>query len=237
VACSSAHEEGYATAAFGVVALCFAMIATAVMALAGSQLQSAKRRLDYAVRDARLEGGLVLAANAIMRDARSVPFSWTQEVDGAAMIIIAEPEGLKAAAANPNGLGPALLEALAGQSALAPAPAPGSGAPLRQQRQALLDRSARADWRLCAQSFLSPLSASAAATPTPSESPSGDTVNWRVGEVWRVVAFMEGRGADALVRFTGDPDSPMAILDLRTAAMAKPDPARCHQLASPEVSP
>ena len=235
MACSTAGEEGYATAAFGVVALCFALIATAVMALAGSQLQSAKRRLDHAVRDAQLEGGLVLAADAVMRDARTVPFNWSREIDGAHMTFVAEPESLKADAANPDSLGSTLLEALAGKPAVASAPA--EDAPLRQRRQALLDRSTRSDWRLCAQSFLSPLSASTAATPTPSASPNGDTVNWRVGEVWRLVAFAEGRGADAIVRFTGDPDNPMAILDLRTAAMAKPDPARCYEFASPDKSP
>ena len=229
---SSTHaEQGYATAAFGAIALALAVVATSLLAFSNNQLRISRMALRQAERDALLDGALVLAADAVMRESQTARLSWGLDVDGTPVKLLAEPEGFKVSAAQPELLGKEALAALTGPTPLA---APPAAEGLSAARRALVNRSRSESWRTCAQSFLSPLSDARTATAPAPTIPAGGEVNWRVGEVWRIAAFVKGRSADAIVRFTGDPAAPMAVLDVQRGSAAAPDVAYCHQLIAGE---
>ena len=163
-----------------------------------------------------------------MRETQTTRLSWGRELDGKAVTLLAEPEGIKVSAAHPEALGEKALAALTGGTPLEVA---GSADGLSATRRALVARSDSMAWRSCAQSFLSPLSDARQATLLAPDTPVGDGQNWRVGEVWRIAAFTKGRSADAIVRFTGDPEAPMAILDIQRGAAQAPDAVYCLGLA------
>jgi hypothetical protein len=227
VAFSTRDENGYATAAFGAIALSLAVIAAALLAFANFQLRTARIGLRQAQQDAVLDGALVLAAKSVMQESRTAPLAWSGELDGTAVTFLAEPEALKASAQHPEVLGAAALARLTSEEALS-APVPPSA--LGSDRRALVNRAKSQQWRSCAQSFLSPLSASEAMILTRPSAPMEDSLSWRVGEVWRLAAYAEGRGADAIVRFTGDPGAPFAVLDMWRGSFANPDSNRCYDL-------
>jgi hypothetical protein len=229
VASSTHAEQGYATAAFGAIALALAVVATALLAFSNNQLRIARVALRHAERDALLDGALVLAADAVMRESQTARLSWGLDVDGLPVTLLAEPEGFKVSAARPEALGKEAIEALAGP---APLRAAAASEDLSAARQALAARSDSAAWRACAQSFLSPVSDAEKASLAPPTIPAGGEINWRVGEVWRIAAFAKGRSADAIVRFTGDPERPMAVLDLQRGAAEAPDATYCHRLVA-----
>lgn len=227
MAFSMRDENGYATAAFGAIALALAVIATALLAFANFQLRTARIGLRHTQQDALLDGALVLAAKTVMQDSRAAPLVWSREIDGGAVTLLAEPEALKASAQDPDALGSAALAALTDGRPLAPYQ-PTSD--LGSDRRALVGRSESPTWRSCAQSFLSPLSASRTVTLTRPSRPVERGLSWRVGEIWRLAAFVDGRGADAVVRFTGDPAAPIAILDMWRGPVTAPEVTRCHDL-------
>ncbi|WGM40014.1 hypothetical protein [Caulobacter sp. NIBR1757] len=220
-------EDGYATAAFGTLAFALATIAAVLLALAHSEYRHATRAAARAEEAARLEGGLVLAADTVMREEQTFSLSWTAELDGRRAVFLAEPEGLKAAADNAETIAPELVAELAGRGGVGPTP--GGDSSLGARRRLFVNRSDSPLWRHCAPTFFSSLSASPELSARPPVPPVGGAINWRPGEIWRLVVYTEGRGADAIVRFTGDPAQPMAILDTRIEAMNAPDPTRCYQ--------
>jgi hypothetical protein len=228
-------ENGYATAAFGAVALGLAIIAATLLAFANTELRAARKGERAAIEGARLEGGLVIAADVVMREARSGPLAWSADVDGRTIRFLAEPEAGKIGGRHIDGLDPKLLQRLAADLKTGPGGLQGSD--LHASRNALYRASDSPNWKRCAASYVSPLSDAREAAITAPAAPAGGAINWRVGEVWRLVAYEEGKAADALVRFTGDPAAPMAILDLRVASMNDLDAAACYQLSLEDGAP
>lgn len=224
---STNAEQGYATAAFGAIALALAVIATALLAFSNQQLRIARVALRHAQQDALLDGALVLAADTVMREPQPVRLSWAADVDGTSVQLLAEPEAFKASASHPEFLEKGRLEALSGT---VPLQSKAETASLSAARRGLVSQSPGKAWRTCAQSYLSPLSEGRTAVYSEPASPARTAVEWRVGEVWRLAAFIKGRSADAIVRFTGDPETPMAVLDIQRGAAEPPDLAWCHGL-------
>lgn len=242
MACSTASsgavdrgDAGYATAAFSVMALGLSMIAAAVMVRASVELRAARTELADFRRDAVLDSGLTLAADAVMREPDKAPLSWTLTVEGEPLRVAAEPEGGKLHVAAANAEAEALIAALTEGKPVTPGTVDTAG-DLAQARARLAHLSETPAWRSCAASLFSPLSRGDHLAMTAPRAPVGEAVNWRAGEVWRVVVVdSAGRGADSLVRFTGRPEEPIALLDRRTGRMDVPDMARCLAYAAPRA--
>jgi hypothetical protein len=97
-------------------------------------------------------------------------------------------------------------------------------AQLRARLAALADSEAAAiatadaapTWRACARSLISPYGSASAPQSAKASSPSGASINWRIGEVWRIrVALANGWVDDRIVRFTGDLTHPAAVVGRR----------------------
>jgi hypothetical protein len=224
-------DAGYATAAFGVMALGMSLIAAAVMAQAMGELRAARLALAETRRDAVLDSALTVAADAVMREADNTPLSWSAWMDGHTVQLRAEPEGGKLYIAATTPQARALVADLAGGKAFDPL-AVETTVGLAQARLRLTALADSPAWKACAASLFSPLSRADRLAMAAPRAPAGEATNWRGGEVWRLVAVDAfGRGADALVRFTGDPAAPMAMLDRRTGAMTPPDLTGCLEHA------
>lgn len=220
-------DAGYATAAFGIMALGMSLVAAAVMVHAIGELRAARRTLAETRRDAVLDSALTLAADAVMREPETVPLSWSIFIDGQTVKLSAEPEGgkLYVAAATPQAQA-LILDLAAGKPVDVGAVESAPG--LAQARIRLVRLADSPAWKRCAASLFSPLSRVEQLALVEPRKPAGDAVNWRVGEVWRLVAVdASGRGADTLVRFTGRPADPVALLDRRAGPMEPPDLTEC----------
>jgi hypothetical protein len=230
------NREGYATAAFMIIAFGIAGIAATLVVFANAELRAARLSMNRVEERARLEGNLVLAADTVMRESQLAPLFWSRDVDGHKVVFLAEPEAGKASATDPAVLGSEPVTALAADAPLTAEPSRPLLS-LRSRRDALVGRSSNETWRQCAPSYLSPLSSATTISVAPTTAPTGGAINWRVGEVWRLVAYSQGRAADALVRFTGDPDKPMAILDMQIATTREPDPKVCADRVAAALRP
>ena len=224
------REAGYATVVFGAIAFGLAMIAAAVLARSSAELRLAKREAIDVVADIRLEGAIVLAADGVLSDGGAGPFAWKRQIDGREILLLAEPEAAKLSASATTPHATALLRRLGRAPGSGPVETLRPGGSLREHRRRF-EGSFKGDLgRTCAQSLVSILSTNPEPEMDRHRAPGGGGPNWRLGEIWRLAAFDGRRSVDAIVRFTGDPDAPIAVLDQANRRSPMPDIERCNSL-------
>lgn len=209
-------DGGYATAAAMTICMAISVTAAALTSLAVADLKSARGDLARLEAERRIAGAEHAAALALMKTDKPVRLAWTLVVDDGAYRVLAEPEAAKLGYAAASALtadqlvklgasDPAQLRALMTMAATASSPPTWVG-----------DLDPGSVWRRCASSLISRFGTArtpALTAPTP---PGERGLSWRLGEVWRVeVSSPDGWREDRIMRFTGDPLRPAAILDRR----------------------
>jgi hypothetical protein len=235
MACSRAGwlrntEPGFLTGVFGVGAIGLSLIAAAALQLARVDAQSAARaaerlRLAYAA-----DGVVTDAAWTILHMPEEGARTWRVDTPEGGFTVMVEPERRKLSLAEAAGarahlslarwLGPDADDVARSIAALDR----GEDLPRRAQ---LLAASASPLWRRCGLSFISAYSRLSDNALLPASTGGGAAAVDRAGEVWRIaVARNEQPILDRLVRFTGDPGAPTAVIDETPAA----SPEGCAKL-------
>jgi hypothetical protein len=212
-------EAGYTTAAFAALAFVMALIAAGAVLLARQDLRAAASDLRQDQERLELEGIATAAAARLLAEPGSPTLRWTEPSSAGPVVVFVEAEALKIAPAElvrPANL--RLVQAVAGPESAeevahgTPLLAPGPDGVLHREQVAALSSAVR--WRECAASISSIYSRlTALALPTP-RLPSGKSDNLRPGELWRVsVNAADGAWIDRVVRMTGKPAEPIAVVE------------------------
>jgi hypothetical protein len=206
-------DAGYATASAIAVSAALAMIASAMAGLSAAELKSARGDLARLKAEAALGGAQQLAVVGILESSQQTRLRWTLQTDAGTADVLAEPEaakiGFEQAAKLPasqlGGLGVVDLDALRDRLAAAAGPESEASA-------AGLDDGPV--WKACAPSLVSYYGTSKALALAKPQAPDRRAFDWRAGAVWRIrTAMADGWADDRLVRFTGDPGHPAAIIE------------------------
>jgi hypothetical protein len=218
VACSNSDPDtsdaGFATPAAAVVSLALAMVATAVTAGGVMQLRLARADMARAEVESVLDGAQQRAALAMLSGGSATRLRWTL-ADGGGVQMLAESEAAKLNLAAATVLNDATLSKLGVTDAAA----------LRARLVAVSATAPSADieaadpaplWRVCGRSLISRLGTATRQPTLTAQVPKGGPVAWRIAEVWRLRATsVDGWVDDRLVRFTGDPARPAAVVERR----------------------
>jgi hypothetical protein len=196
-----------------VLSLSLAVICSAVVARSLAALRLSHADFQRGEQELGLDGAHLAAAVVIIRHGEPGAFRWGVTTDQGYAEVIAEPEinklGLLAAAALDDdvfdALGvvdPSALKARLYTAASAPPSWLGGldSAPL---------------WKQCSDSLLSAYGVSDRPAPLAYVSPErvADKPGWHIGETWRIrITTDTGWRDDRIVRFTGDPEHPEAIV-------------------------
>lgn len=218
-------DAGYATAAAMAVSLAIGLIATAVAGRSIAELRLARAELRRTEADYALAGAQALAAAAIVSSGQTPPFRWRLDTGDAQVSALAEPEGSKLSLAAAAHLDDAVLGrfGVRDPAGLRRKLKAASNQPLEGDI-GLLDAAAL--WRRCASTFISPFgSASGPMVPSYRSPDAGEhPASWRIAEIWRVsVSRPDGWRDDRIVRLTGDPGRPAAVIVRRFDRRASQD--------------
>jgi hypothetical protein len=219
------NESGFATPAAAAISLAIALMATAVTSAAVSELRLAHADLSRTEADYALAGIQTNVVLTLISTSSNGRLRWSQP--GAAEIL-AEPEVLKLDPAHAAHVDEATLAKL--------------GIADPDQLEARLAKLGDADtpsvagadvspvWRACARSIVSPFGAASKLQLAKASSPTGSSLQWRIGEVWRIrVVLANGWVDDRIVRFTGDLNHPAAVVE-RQLARGHLEGDRCDAL-------
>ena len=211
-------EGGFATPAAAMIALALAIPAAALTASSLEALRLA--RTDYAARaaDYRLAGAQQEAVLTLLRTRQDARLRWSADIVGGPVTVIAEPEAQKLSLADASALDDANLRTLDVSDA------PG----LRASIAAIGGRGASdfeveaaapsVLWRMCGRSLISPYGEAHDRGGTRATTPIAavGAIQWRVGQTWRVGATdAAGWNDDRIIRFTGEPGHPAAVVERR----------------------
>lgn len=209
-------DAGFATPAATMVSLALAMIASAVTASSIAELGSARADLERARQDLALDASQQAASFALLTARQDERLRWTTAGPSGPVSVLAEPEDPKTslAGAAAHGGEPFIRLGVADPGALqnrlrALASSPAAEFQLEEADSATL-------WRACARSAISPYGKAETFVPTKAAAPVTGAISWRVGETWRLRVVNQGGWADdRIVRFTGDPNHPVAVVERR----------------------
>jgi hypothetical protein len=215
-------DDGFATPAAAAVSLALAMVAAAMTTAAVSELRFAHADLARTQANYALDAAQTRAALGLIATASRGRLRWMLPDGGE---VLAEPEVDKLDLADAARLDDATLARL------------GVADPDRLRgRLADLGGADAADigmadaaplWRACARSIVSPIGTATKIVYAAAAAPSSPGVDWRIGQVWRIrTALASGWVDDPLVRFTGDPLDPAAIVE-RKMALGGQEGGRC----------
>jgi hypothetical protein len=231
-ACFRSPDAGFLTAVFGVGALALSLVAAAGLQLARTDAQGAARAAARLREAYAADGVATAAAWTILHAADDGVRTWREATSQGDFSITVEPEGRKLAldeASGPQGrlaltrwLGPAGDDVAQRLGDLARHK---GGVPSRAE---LITLSPSPLWRRCGLSFLSAHSRlSGNVLGAGQGTQVAGAAMERTGQVWRIaVARGERPMLDRLVRFTGDPKAPAAVVEETVAA----SPQGCAQL-------
>ena len=236
MACSSSDrpDAGYATASAIAVSLALGLIATALTGLASAELKTARGDFGRMQTEYALDAAHAAAALALFKTEKAQRLRWTLTTRDGTFDVLAEPEASKTGYSIAAKLDDADLHRLD----------VGDPDPLRLRLKAELDApasrarvqdlDASPTWRACAPSVISRYGGGGKLALSKAKQPDERRFSWRSGEVWRVmIASRAGWTDERIVRFTGDPLHPAAVVDRRFSREGSTD-GKCETLfASP----
>ena len=214
----SAGDAGYATAGAIAVSMALALTASALGGYATAQLTQARGGLKRLQAEYALDGAQQLATATLLKTSKAVRLRWTFSPEGDRRVdVIAEPEAAKLGWDRVAKLDD---EVLAKTFALTDAHGLKKRvkAALAEPRRLIPTRSLDTAplWQACAQMVISRYGAGNALVLPKPQAPDQQQFSWRAGELWRVrVASADGWTDDRLVRLTGDPTHPAAVIERR----------------------
>jgi hypothetical protein len=205
-------EAGFATAAAVLITLALSVVAAALMGLAVAELKRARSDLVRLKLQAALDGAQRAAVLPVLQNGKAARLAWRLQTPAGEAQMLAEPEAAKlglAAAAQDS----AVISRLGAEDAAAVKERLEALAAAPSRRVAIADLDDAPRWRACAGSVLSRYGRASAASLPAAAPPASRDFAWRLGEVWRMRATAGGWSDDRLVRFTGDPRAPVAVID------------------------
>jgi hypothetical protein len=189
---------------------------TAVMVRSGAELSRARADLERTKAEYALDGAAATAEIALLQSRPAERYAWTLSNSLGTFQILAEAEAPKLGLKVANALDESLVSSLGVTDR----------AGLQSRLAALADRRApgpeiagadlAAGWKACGRSLVSPWGLQSAAHLARSVEPdlAGDSP--RLGEVWRIRSISaRGFTDDRIVRLTGDPAHPAAVVERR----------------------
>jgi hypothetical protein len=195
------------------VSMAIAATAAGLSGLAVAELKSARGSLGRIQAEYRLAGAQRLAAETLLKNDVGGRLRFQLSGGAEGVDVLAEPEAVKVSYAAAAKLDdrelarldvqdPAQLrEKLMAAEAAHDAPRP------------VADLDAAPVWRECAASVVSPYGSAEKFSFAKANPPNAHQFSWRLGEVWRIrAATADGWADDRIVRFTGDPSAPAAIV-------------------------
>ena len=215
MACSSPERsaDGFATASAMLICASLAAVTAGVMGLTVAELRRSRAALAQTQDEYALAGAQTLAAAALMQTNETRRFQWSLDAGQGQIEVIAEPEAQKASYRAAAAWDEQTLARLGVRDAasLRQSLSRLDGAPPARQWLGRLDSAPL--WRACAQSVISPFGRGEALGLQAAKAPAATGDNGRVGEIWRIrAAKADGWADDRLIRFTGDPDRPVAAI-------------------------
>lgn len=227
-------EAGYATAAAALISLSLAIVASAVVAQAGSTYRLAKSDLDRSTADAELDAAFVEAEAQVLRSGGAGPFLLTPASGQVRVRAELESQKLKpgaAAALNDQALhelNVADAEGLRRRLAALDGASPDDAF-----RIEALDGAS--SWRRCALSYVSLFGQENHLSSLVAKAPTQGLSGGLAGEVWRLVGRTTGgAGEERYVRFQGDVHRPVAVLQRRRTPKTMEE-GSCPDLVAPKA--
>lgn len=213
----AARRPGFATAGATMTCLALALVATASVAGAVAQLKLARAERQTVDRQFRLDSAQTLAAATLLEGGHSGRRQWSLDVQGVRVSILAEEEAEKASWRIDSAESRRLADALGIASA---ADLARDLARMSEDQGAspftLLNLRSDPAWRRCAMSLLSRYGRSTFVSLPDARPPESGALTWRVGQVWRIrTSDVDGWIDDRVIRFTGDAEAPLAVIDRR----------------------
>lgn len=217
MACSAKRsDEGYATVAATVIAMAISIVVIAVSLTAQQELRTATRALERAKVEAELDGAQLLSAVTVMRDGGSGRYRW--RIDGAAgwIELLAENESAKLPLSRVPDLSD---EDLARFDVVVPERLRTRVRGVAATQPSATDTGqldTSRTWRQCAASMISPYGRAGRPRLDETIMPAARKFDWLAGQVWRLRArSADGWTEERIVRFTGEPNHPAAIVERR----------------------
>jgi hypothetical protein len=219
---SLSADDGFATPAAAAVSLALAIVAAAMTTAAVSELRFAHADLARTQDQYALDAAQTRAALGLIATTSRGRLRWMLP-EGAE--ILAEPEADKLGLADAAKLDD---ETLARLGVTDPDRLRGRLADRGDADAADIGMADAAPlWRACARSVVSPLGSATKILYAPSAAPRSPGVDWRIGQVWRIrAALANGWVDDRIVRFTGNPLDPAAVIE-RKAGLGGQEKERC----------
>lgn len=211
-ASSARNRDGYATVSALVLSLAIALVAAGSLAVAGAELQAARRDYDRMQASADLESVLLLATYQVVTTPGANRLGWIEGWNGSSYDVIAEAESAKLdLEVAPEAIPDEVFERLGvspdtAREVLRSVPA--------SDRRGLVEAFPSPAWRSCILSLVSPAGGTRYALADSPSTPERGDPDWRTGQVWRFRASApDGWTDDRLVRWSGDGRDPVFVID------------------------
>lgn len=233
---ASLDDRGYATPSALVLCVAVATMATTMVGRSLTHLDLAQADLKRLRAEYEMDGAHLAAAAGVVRSEAHGPYLWTFGADDGWIEVLAEPDAEKISPATAAKLQDADLAAFGVQDPEA----------LRARLIAMTGKAPGVEtldtalaWRTCARSLVAYHGEAEHFTYTPPKppGPGPDPQTWHIGEVWRIRVTTEaGWRDDRTVRFTGDAQHPVAVVERRLSRYSG-EPRPCPALLSAVSAP
>lgn len=216
---SKNNDAGFFTPMFGGMAIAIALVALAYTQIVRSQELASRGEWDRLRQDYAAAGVMNLAAWTVMHQVGTPTVSWDEATNVGPMRVTVEPEMRKLALSEISGTraferlkrimpGSDAMDVVRKMQALSSA---GGRPPTRDALRQVSDLPA---WRDCGLTVVSPYSRLTDNALAPVSRRLDGKPSLRAGEVWRISVVRDKRVLlDWVVRFTGDPKAPIAVID------------------------
>jgi hypothetical protein len=207
-------DAGYATGVALAISLSIGVVVTAVMGASVASLKRARGDLERTKVEYALAGAQVRAIDALVKSKQTGRLRWTLSSDVGGVEALAEPEAPKLKLADAANLDEGSLVKLGVRDTARARDRMRILSVSKTRAKAISEVDGAPLWRACARSLISPFGAATELSLADANEPSPGGVSWRMGEVWRLkVVTTSGWVEERVVRFTGDPDRPAAVVE------------------------
>lgn len=196
------------------ISLALSVVAVAVTSASVEALRFERRDLGRTQAEFALAGAQDRAALATIAASGRGRLHWSLPTDDGTVEILAEPERDKLSLSAAADLDETILRKLGATDAQAVKSKLTALAQSHAEWNTLSGADPSPMWRACAPTLISPFGEATKPALVKAGPPMQGPLAWRPGEVWRIrVVSPSGWADDRIVRFTGAPGHPTAVID------------------------